>query len=158
MIVGTRQEALEADVDAARIDPGKRGVVESVLDHRARLEVFGHHVGTGGQAASHLGTLGLSQVDRNALLVAVEQREEARPRTQQMARAVAVDGFDLDRLGPQVGQHHATGRAHDHVGEFDHAQAGQRQRVGRGNGVCVHLVHAMSPWRGRSHIARRQAV
>ena len=34
-----------------------------------------------------------------------------------------AERLDLDHLGAQVGQHHAAGRAHDHVGEFDDAHA-----------------------------------
>ena len=33
------------------------------------------------------------------------------------------DRLDLDHFRAQVGQHHAAGRAHDHVGELDHAHA-----------------------------------
>ena len=40
-----------------------------------------------------------------------------------MPRAVTLDGLDLDDFGPHVGQHHAAGGAHDHVGELDDAQA-----------------------------------
>ena len=35
-----------------------------------------------------------------------------------------VKRFDLDDLGPEVGQHQAAGRPHHHVGEFDDADAG----------------------------------
>ena len=34
-----------------------------------------------------------------------------------------ANGLDLDHLGAQIGQHHAAGGAHDHMGEFDHADA-----------------------------------
>src|SRR2546429_220406 len=47
------------------------------------------------------------------------------------ARAIAVDRLDLDHLGAHVGQHHAAGRAHDHVREFDDAQA--FERLGKGS-------------------------
>ena len=54
-------------------------------------------------------------------------RKEAGARAQQPARAVARQRLDLDHLGAQVGQDHAAGRAHHHVGELDDADAGQRQ-------------------------------
>ena len=59
-------------------------------------------------------------------------REKARARAQQMPGAVAIDGLDLDDLGPQVGQHHAAGGAHDHVGELHEAQAFKWQAGGGG--------------------------
>ena len=62
---------------------------------------------------------------RDALLVAVEHREEAGARAEQPARAVAVDRLDLDHFGAHVGEHHAARRAHDHVRELDDAQAGR---------------------------------
>ena len=49
-------------------------------------------------------------------------------------RAVAFDRLHLDDFGPHVGQHHAAGRAHHHVRELDHAQAGERLRRGGGGG------------------------
>jgi len=67
----------------------------------------------------------LLHVHRNALLVAVEQRVKARAAAQQLAGAVACQWLDLDDLGAQVAQHHAAGRAHDHVGEFDDADASE---------------------------------
>ena len=49
-----------------------------------------------------------------------------------MPRAVTLNGFDLDDFSPHVGQHHAAGGAHDHVGELDDAQAFEREFSGRG--------------------------
>jgi hypothetical protein len=61
-----------------------------------------------------------------ALLVAVEERKKPNARTEQRARAVTVDRLDLDDLGAEIGQHHAAGRAHHHVGELDDPQPSQR--------------------------------
>jgi hypothetical protein len=52
--------------------------------------------------------------------------EKACARAQEVAGAVAFDRLDLDDLSAEVGQHHAAGRAHHHVGELHHAQACQR--------------------------------
>ena len=131
VLIGSRQKALVADIDQARIDLGQRSVVESVFAHGAGLEVLGHHVGAGSQLARHFGAGRVVQINRNAFLVAVEHREKTGTGAQQMARAVAVNRLDLDHLGAHVGQHHAASGAHDHVGEFDHAQAGQGQGLGR---------------------------
>ncbi len=50
-------------------------------------------------------------------LLRLKMREEARTRARQ-ARACCRPSIrlDLDDLGAEVGQHHAAGRAHDHVG------------------------------------------
>jgi hypothetical protein len=67
------------------------------------------------------------QVERDAFLVAVEHGEESGAGAEQPAGVVAGQRFDLDHLGAEVGQHHAAGRAHHHVGEFDDADAGVGQ-------------------------------
>jgi len=79
----------------------------------------------------------LVQVDADAFLVAVEHGEKPRARTQQMARAVAVYGLDLDHLSAQISQHHAAGGTHDHVGELNHPQA--TQGLGQANHIEVIL-------------------
>ena len=66
------------------------------------------------------------------------------PGAQQVSRAVAVHGFDLDDFCAQVGQQQAAGRAHDHVGELDDADAGVRQGVGFRH--VVGCVPGRSPW------------
>ena len=106
----------------------ERRVVEAVLAHRARLEVLGDDVGAGGELARDLGARIAAQIDRDALLVAIEHREEAGAGAEQPARAVAVDRLDLDHFGAQVGEHHPARRAHHHVRELDDAQAGERLR------------------------------
>ena len=96
--------------------------------------------------SADLAPLRLLQVERDAFLVAVEQRKEARARSQQPARVVARDRFDLDHLGAQVGQHHAAGRAHHHVGELDdaYARAASAEAPRRG---CEVSMRAFSPVR-----------
>ena len=53
---------------------------------------------------------GMMQVGREALLVAVEHREEAGARAEQPPRAFAVDRLDLDDLGAHVREDHAARR------------------------------------------------
>jgi len=127
VLVRPGQKAGVVHVDETGVEPRERGVIQPVLGHHARLEVLHHHVSRARQADRHLSPLALAQVDGDALLVAVEHREKTRPRPQQVARAVALHGLDLDDLGPQVGQYHAAGGTHDHVGELHHAQAFKRQ-------------------------------
>ena len=76
------------------------------------------------------------QVGGDALLVAVEHREKARPGAEQPARSLAIDRLDLDDLGAHVREDHPTRRAHHHVREFDHAQAGQRLRSDLPGDLC----------------------
>ena len=132
MFVGAGQEAFEAHVDHPRVDLRQRRVIEAVLAHRAGLEVFGDDVGTRRKLARNIGAFRQMEVDRDALLVAVEHRKETGPRAEQAARTVAVDRFDLDHFGAHVGEHHAARRSHDHVREFDDAESreGVRRSVG----------------------------
>ena len=127
VVVGPGQKTFVADIDQARVGLAERGVIEPVLGHGAGLEVFGHHISRAGEPTRQRRALGLVQVNGNALLVAVEHRKETGTGAQQMAGAVALDRLHLDHLGPQVGQHHAAGRPHHHVGELHHAQPGERQ-------------------------------
>jgi hypothetical protein len=52
-------------------------MVEAVLGHGAWLEILADHVGRRAQAPRRFGALLRMQVDADALLVAVEHREEA---------------------------------------------------------------------------------
>ena len=45
-------------------------------------------------------------------------------------RGIAADGFDADHLGTKAGEDVAHGRPHDHVGEFDHPDTGERSGGG----------------------------
>jgi hypothetical protein len=144
VVVRAGQKALVAHVDEARIQLAERVVVEPQLLHGAGLEVLADDVGGGDEAQRGLHALGLLQVERDALLVAVEGREEARARAEQAARVVALDGLDLDDLGAEVGQQQAAGRTHDHVGELDDADAGIRKRIGFRH--VVRCVPGRSPW------------
>src|SRR3546814_4072651 len=71
----------------------------------------------------------------DAALVAVEHREITRPRPEQSPGVVAPDRLDLYDVGAEVGQHHAGGRPHDHMSEFDDPDPGERQ-VGVGKREC----------------------
>jgi hypothetical protein len=134
VFVGPGQETLVADVDQPLVQCRQRRVVQAEPGQRAGLEVLHHHVGAERQLARQRGAVGVLQVDADALLVAVEHREEAGAGAQQPARGLAADRLDLDHLGAQVGQHHAAGRAHHHVGELHHPQPGQRLGHGRERG------------------------
>ena len=130
VVVGPGQESLVAHVDEPRVRLRQRRVVEAVLDHRARLEVLDDDVGARRDPPRDGRAVGMMQVGRDALLVAVEHREEAGAGAEQPPRALAVDRLDLDDLGAHVREDHAARRAHDHVRELDDAQAGER--LGKG--------------------------
>ena len=125
VLIRAGQKAFEAGVNQARVVLAQAGMVQAIFGQGAGLEIFGHHIGAFTQAPRHCRALGLVQVDANAFFVAIEHRKKPRTRAQQMAGAVAVNGLHLDHLGTQISQHHATGGAHDHVGEFNHPQTTQ---------------------------------
>ncbi|MNV75384.1 hypothetical protein D3C71_1686660 [compost metagenome] len=112
-----------ADVDQPGVARLQRGVVQTQLLHHAGLEVFTDDVGRIDQAQGGFDAFGLLQVQRNALLVAVEHGKEARAGTQQAAGGVAAYRLDLDHFRAQVREQHAAGRPHHHVGELDDADA-----------------------------------
>ena len=80
------------------------------------------------QVLRHRQPLGRLHVDADAALVAVEIGEESGGEAVQPARAIAVRrGLDADHIGAEIGQHHAAGRPHHGVAEFEHGQIGERQ-------------------------------
>ena len=138
VLVRAGQKTFVADVDQPRVQRLEAGVVQPELGHGAGLEVLADDVGGGNQAQHGLQAFGRLQVQRQTFLVAVEHREKARARADELARGIALaavaNRFDLDDFGTQVGQHHAAGRAHHHVRELDHAQAFVGQSLRRAAG------------------------
>ncbi|MNS57750.1 hypothetical protein D3C72_906480 [compost metagenome] len=127
VLVRPRQKALERHVDQPGVFGRQRFIVQPVLRQAAVAEVLHHHVGLQRQLAHQLLALCRLQIDRQALLVAVEHRKVAAARAFQPARAVTVYRFHLDHVGAQIGQRQARGRPHDHVRQFQHLDAAQRQ-------------------------------
>src|SRR5450830_538866 len=108
MLVWARQKTLQTRINDLGVIRRQAQVVKSVLDHRARLEVFGHYIRSGTKTTRHLGAFGVLQVELDAFLVAIEHWKESCPSTQKMACAVPLNWLNFDDLGPEVGQHHAT--------------------------------------------------
>jgi len=135
MLVGTREEALVAGDDQPGIAPLQLGRAEALLLQEAVAEVLEEHVRRGQQAVHRLAPLGRREIERDAALAAVEQREEGDPHAAEPAGLVAGRRLDLDHLGAELGQDHAAGRPHDHVAHLDDPDAVQRQMRG----------HAFSP-------------
>jgi hypothetical protein len=76
------------------------------------------------------------KIEGQTFFIAIEKRKEASARSDQLAGAVSLttlaNGLDLDDLCAQVGQHHAAGGPHHHVGKFDDANA----LVWQSTGAC----------------------
>ena len=85
-------EARDRDVDEGRVQRGKRLVAKTEALHGARLEILGHDVEAGHEAAQQLGAAFLLQIDADALLAEV---------VAQVGRAdpVSIDVLDARRCG-----------------------------------------------------------
>ncbi len=99
--------------------------------HRAGLEVFDQHIGLGQQPVEHGPPLRVLEIDRHALLVAIDAEEVgalgADERRAPVARVVALAGvLHLDHARAHVGQHHRAVRAGEHAGEIEHRDARER--------------------------------
>ncbi|MNC17418.1 hypothetical protein D3C75_652970 [compost metagenome] len=125
VVVRAAEEAFVRGIDQPRVALAQRCVVQAQLVHTPRLEVLDEHVGGVDQLQHGVAAFRRFDIDGDALLVAVEGAEEARPRAQQAARAVTAQGFDLDHFGAKVTEDHAAGRPHDHVRNLDDTDAVQ---------------------------------
>ena len=135
MFVGSGQEPLAGAVDEARIELKHRGVTKAKLVHRAGTEILDQHIRVGDEPADQREPGRSFHINAEAALVPVKGAEEADGRTRQATRVVtARGGLDLHHVGPEVSQHHATARSHDHVTEFYDAETGQGGRQWRFGG------------------------
>jgi len=123
------------------IDPAQRRVVEAQLRRHVAAQIAGHRMRRRHQVVEHGAPFRAPDVERHALLAAVEAVEkEAVVRTEEMrshvARHVAAVGgvLDLDHLGAQIGEKlraERTGavllhREHPHPLERQHAGGAPR--------------------------------
>jgi hypothetical protein len=137
-LVGVRAVAAVARdraVDQARVHLAQDVVAEPQLFQRAAPVVLGQDVGILHHAQQDRPALRGLEVQRDPALVAVQDHERrgdaVHPRFAVAARIVAARQLlDLDDVGAHVGQHHAAGRAGHDLGQLQHAQAGQRTRMG----------------------------
>jgi len=122
-------EARNTHVDQPRIHAAQgHGADAQALGH-AGAEVLDHHVGRGGQGGDGLRGIGVLEVEHQALLVAVERREQAAhafAHGADVAVVIARGRLDLDDLGPQVGQQGRGQRARQHAAEVEDAHAIER--------------------------------
>ena len=96
-----------------------------LLVELAVAKVLQEHVGGGEQPMHGLAVFGLGEIEHDAALAAVEQREEGGAHAAEAAGLVAGRRLDLDHLGAELRQDHAAGRTHHHVGHLDDPHARQ---------------------------------
>ncbi len=116
-------------VDQARKLVPKLLVRQPVLGQRAHLEVLHQHVALLDQPARQLLAFRLRYIQRDRSFVAIDTgkvRALPRPRHvrwREAARIVAAARlFDLDYVGPQIGQHLRTGGTGQHAGQVEDAE------------------------------------
>src|SRR5262249_1695409 len=121
-------EALHGEIDQPWVQGRQRVIAEAHLFHPAGRLVLGHHVGL----LDHVEEHGLSgrvlEVERDALLVGVEQEEVARVDARLLgatiAPGLALAGlFDLDDLCAEPRQHLGARRTGLELGEVQNADS-----------------------------------
>jgi hypothetical protein len=100
---------------------------EPLLFQLPVAEIFQEYVGAGQQPVHRLAVLLFAEVENDAALAAIEQREERRSHSAKAAGLVTGRRLDLDHIGAELRQNHAAGRTHHHMGHLDHPHARQRQ-------------------------------
>jgi hypothetical protein len=121
-------------VDQPRVQLARAIRTESEPLERARPEVLDHHVGGAEKLREERPSVGRLEIDRHALLVAIDAEEVRAPAADERApgsRIVAVPRIlDLDHLGTHVAQQHGAEGTGEHAGEVDDLEAAQRQLGG----------------------------
>ena len=124
-----------AETGAGGVDQGRVAVLEVVpavaeLLHRAGAEILSHHVGTGQQRLEDGAVAIVLEVERNALLAAVDGDEIGGLAVDEravFAGVVAAAGrFHLDDAGAELGKDHRAVRSRQHTGEVDDGDAAER--------------------------------
>jgi len=152
-------EAGDRAVDQARVFPAQLLPPQPILGERADLEVLHQHVAALEQPQHQRLRLGLGDIQRERLLVAVYADEIGallRVRHEGRREATGIVArfrpLDLDDLGAQVAQHLGAGGPGEDAGQVEDAQA--LQGAGRGG-------HQISPyvlgWKSSSGVRSRAA-
>ena len=134
VLIGTGEKPLGRTGDQARIARLEAVRAEPEALQGSRPIVLDHHVGGIDQPPRQDQAVGGLQIETDAALVAVEHREEAGAGAQQSPGRIAADRLDLDHLRAEIPQDDADRRPHDHMGELDHLDPGQREVFGFGQG------------------------
>src|SRR5436305_6557126 len=82
---------------------------KALLFQLAVAEIFQEHVRARQQRVHGLSIGGLCEIQHNAALAAIEQREERRSHPSKAAGLVAAGRLNLDDLGTELRQDHAAG-------------------------------------------------
>jgi hypothetical protein len=127
MLIGAGQESLVAGDDQMRIFLAQFVGAKTLLVELTIAEILEEHIGAFQQPVHGLAILGLGEVEHDAALAAVEQRKERGSHAAERAGLVARGRLDLDHLGAELGEDHAAGWAHHHVGHLDDPHALERQ-------------------------------
>ena len=130
--------AADAAVHQARVAGTHLVVAQAQASHYAGAKAFDQHIGGFAQLEQELHAFGVLQVQAHAAFIAVEHF--AHRRRGVVARAQV---FDLDDIGPQVGQVQGAHGAGQQAGEVEHAHALQRRAVGRMGGGAAHARAAV---------------
>ena len=116
-------------IDQPRIDRPHRLVAEPEPRHDARAELLDQHVGAFDQRLK-LGAIRFAlEVEHQAFLAAVEQREHRALAVETrlvMAQVLAARPLDLDHLGAGLGQQQGGERPRQERGEVEDEKPGQR--------------------------------
>ena len=127
LVVGVRPaaaEALDRGRDDPRIDPTKVLVPEPEPLHRARAKVLDEDVGALDHPRENGAPFGRFEVERHALLVAVQQQEEpgieVGPLRQCAAPRLTPWRLDLDDVGAEPRQHLGATRPSLVLREVEH--------------------------------------
>ena len=124
-----------AAINQAGVDDQQAGGVQTIAGHIAHLEVFNEHIAMGHQLAHQSLTFGLGYVAGDGAFVAVGAQVISRIGGV-LALCVGQEGrapaagvvtqarlFNLDDIGPQVGQGLGAPRPSQHTGEVKNADA-----------------------------------
>jgi hypothetical protein len=122
-----RGEPLDGRGDQARVEALQRLPAEAEAVHGPGAEVLDDHVGLAQEIVEQRAAARVLQVEREALLVRVEEEEapavDAGPVAQREAVGLAGERLDLDDLGAQPREELRAGRAGLVLAEVDDADA-----------------------------------
>ena len=117
-------ETADRGIDDTRIELGDAIVVDAVFGGPARPHVLDNNIAVGGEAAHQLLPFLCPQVDRDALLVAVDRVEIGAVGPdevgRQASRIVAGDLLDLDHLRAEVAQNLGRERTRQERRQIEH--------------------------------------
>ena len=116
----------------AGVDLVEGGIVNPEALRHAGTEVADDDIRCGNQVMERGEAIGVLEIEGDTFLVAIERdvvgahalERVLRVIREQLARALALQRFDLDRLGTKICQDHRTIGARQHVGQVQDADTG----------------------------------